>query len=147
MTTGKSIALPVWTFAGNVMYLLFHMLHRIVIAFLPRNKCLLISWLQPPSAVILEPKKIKSVTGSTFSLPICHEMMRPDAWAQLFVFFLSWFSNQLFHHPHHPQLFSSSLLSAIRMVSSAYLRWFSSSYLDSSLWVIQPSILHDVLYI
>ena len=65
MTTGKTIALTRQTFAGKVMSLLFNMLSRLVIAFLPRSKCLLISWLQPPSAVILEPKKIKSDTVST----------------------------------------------------------------------------------
>jgi len=61
------------------MSLLFNMLSRLVIAFLPRSKCLLISWLQSPSAVILEPQKIKSVTVSIVSLPICHEVMGPDA--------------------------------------------------------------------
>ena len=64
MTTGKTIALTRWTFVGKVMSLLFNMLSRLVIVFLPRSKCLLISWLQSPSAVILEPKKIKSVTVS-----------------------------------------------------------------------------------
>ena len=67
MTTGKTIALTMWTFVGKVMSLLFNMLSRLVIAFLPRGKHLLISWLQSPSAVILEPKKIKFVTVSTFS--------------------------------------------------------------------------------
>ena len=67
MTTGKTIALTRWTFVGKVMSLLFNMLPRLVITFLPRSKCLLISWLQPPSAVILEPKKIKSDTVSTVS--------------------------------------------------------------------------------
>ena len=71
MTTGKTITLTRWTFVGIVMSLLFNMLSRLVIAFLPRNKCLLISWLQSPSAVILEPPKIKSVTVSTVSPPIC----------------------------------------------------------------------------
>ena len=66
MTTGKTIALTRWTFAGKVMPLLFNMLSRLVITFLPRSKRLLISWLQSPSAVILEPKKIKSVTVSIF---------------------------------------------------------------------------------
>ena len=75
MTTGKTIALTRWTFVGKVMSLPFNMLSRLVIAFLPRNKCLLISCLQSPSTVILEPKKRKSVTVSTFSLLICHEMM------------------------------------------------------------------------
>ena len=78
MTTGKTIALTRWTFVGKVMPLLFNMLSRFVIAFLPRSKCLVISWLQSPSAVILEPKKIKSVTVSIVSPPICHEVMGPD---------------------------------------------------------------------
>ena len=79
MTTGKTIALTIWTFVGKVMSLLFNMLSRLVIAFLPRSKHLLISWLQSPSAVILEPLKIKSLTVSTVSLSICHEVMGPDA--------------------------------------------------------------------
>ena len=76
MTTGKTIALNRWTFVGKVMSLLFNMLSRLVITFLPRSKCLLISWLQSLSTVILEPKKIKSLTISS---SICHEVMGPDA--------------------------------------------------------------------
>ena len=72
LTTGKTIALTRWTFVGKVMSLLFSMLSRLVIAFLPRSKGLLISWLQSPSAVILEPRKIKSATVSTVSPSICH---------------------------------------------------------------------------
>ena len=79
MTAGKTIALTIQTFASKVMSLLFNMLSRLVIDFLPRSKCLLISWLQSPSAVILEPKKIKSVTVSTVYPSICHEVMGPDA--------------------------------------------------------------------
>ena len=79
MTIEKSISLTTWTFVGKVMSLLFNMLSRLVIAFLPRRKCLLISWLQSPSAVTLEPKKINSVTVSIISPPICHEVMGPDA--------------------------------------------------------------------
>ena len=75
MTAGKTIALTRWTFVGKVMSLLFNMLSRLVISFLPRSKYLLISWLQSPSAVILEAKKIKSVTLSTVSPFICHEVM------------------------------------------------------------------------
>ena len=75
MTTGKTIALTRRTFAGKVMFLLFNMLSRLVIAFLPRSKHLLISWLQSPSAVILEFKKIKSLTVSIVSPSICHEVM------------------------------------------------------------------------
>ena len=84
MTTGKTIALTRWTFVGKLMSLLFNMLHRLVIAFLPSGKGLLISWLQSPFAVILEPPKIKSDTVSTVSPSIFHEVMGPDA--MIFVF-------------------------------------------------------------
>ena len=84
MTTGKTIALTKWTFVGKVMSLLLNMLSRLVITFLPRNKCLFISWLQSPSAVILEPRKIKSDTVSTVSPSISHEVMGPDA--MIFIF-------------------------------------------------------------
>ena len=79
MTTGKTIALTRWTFVSKVMPLLFNMLSRFLIAFPPRSKRLLISWLQSLSAVILEPKKIESVTVSIVSPSICHEVMGPDA--------------------------------------------------------------------
>ena len=79
MTTGKTITLTRQTFVGKVMSLLFHMLSRLVITFLPKRKCLLISFLQLPSAVILEPPKIKSDTVSTVSPSISHEVMGPDA--------------------------------------------------------------------
>ena len=79
MTTGKTIALARWTSVGKVMSLFFNMLSRFVIAFLPRSKHLLISWLKSPSAVILEPKKIKSVTVSIACPSICHEVIGPDA--------------------------------------------------------------------
>ena len=78
MTTGKTIALTRRTFVGKVMSLLFNMLSRLVLTFLPRSKCLLISWLQSPSAVILEPRKIKSDTVSTVSPSICHKVMGLD---------------------------------------------------------------------
>ena len=84
MTTGKTIALTRRTFVGKVMSLLFNMLSRLVIAFLPRSKCLLISWLQSPSAVIFEPPKIKSDTVSTVSPSISHEVMGPDAMILVF---------------------------------------------------------------
>ena len=84
MTTGKTIALTRWTFVGKVMSLLFNMLSRLVITFLSRNKHLLISWLQSPSEVILEPRKIKSATVSTVYPPICHEVMGPDAMILVF---------------------------------------------------------------
>ena len=77
MTTGKTIVLTRWTFASKVMSLLFNMLSRLVIIFLPRNRCLFISWLQSPSEVILEPKIIKSLTVSIFRPSICHEVVGP----------------------------------------------------------------------
>ena len=84
MTTGNTIALTRWTFDGKVRSLLFNMLSRLVITFLPRSKCLLISRLQAPFAVILDPLKIKSDIISTVSPSICHEVMGPDA--MIFVF-------------------------------------------------------------
>ena len=84
MTIGKAIALTRQTLVGRVMSLLLNMLFRLVITFLPRSKCLLISWLQSPSAVILEPPKIKSDTVSTVSPSISHEVMGPDT--MIFVF-------------------------------------------------------------
>ena len=84
LTTGKTIALTRWTFVGKVMSLLFNMLSRLVIAILPRSKPLLISWLQSPSAVILEPKKIKSLTVCIVSPSICHEVVGPNAMILVF---------------------------------------------------------------
>ena len=84
LTTGKTVALTGWTFVGEVMSLLFNMLSRLVITFLPRSKHLLISWLQSPSTVILEPPKIKSDTVSTVSPSISHEVMGPDAMILVF---------------------------------------------------------------
>ena len=84
MTAGKTIALTRQTFVGKVISLLFNMLSRLVIAFLPRNKSLLISWLQSPFAVIFEPKKKKSLTVSIVSPSICHEVMGPDAMILVF---------------------------------------------------------------
>ena len=99
MTTAKTIVLTRWNFVSKVMSLLFNMLSRLVITFLPRSKCLLISWLQSPSAVILEPKKIKSDTVSTVSPSISLEVMGPDAMTLVF-WMLSCkptFSTLLFH--------------------------------------------------
>uniref|UniRef100_A0AC11DAE7 Uncharacterized protein n=1 Tax=Ovis aries TaxID=9940 RepID=A0AC11DAE7_SHEEP len=84
MTTGKTIALTRWTLVSKLMALLFNMLSRLVITFLPRSKHLLISWLQSPSAVIWEPKKIKSDVVSTVSPSVSHEVMGPDA--MIFIF-------------------------------------------------------------
>ena len=86
MTTGKTIVLTRWTFVVKVMFLLFYMLSRLVIAFLLRDKHLWISWLQSPSAVILEPRKIKSLTVSTVSPSICHDVVGLDA--MIFVFWM-----------------------------------------------------------
>ena len=84
MTTGKTIALTRQTLVGKVMSLLLNMISRLVITFLPRSKRLLISWLQSPSAVILEPQEIKSDTVSTVSPSISHEVMGPDAMILVF---------------------------------------------------------------
>ena len=106
MTTGITIALTRWTFVGKVISLLFNTLSRLVITFLPRSKHLLISWLQSPSAVILEPRKIKSAT-------VCHEVMGPDA--MIFIFWMlslkPTFSLSSF--TFIKRLFSSSSLSAL----------------------------------
>ena len=121
MTTRKTITLTTWTFVSKVMSLFFNILFRLVITVLPRSKHLLISWLQSPSAVILEPKKIQSVTVSIVSPSICHEVMGPGAMILSFlnVDFKPTFSLSSF--TFIKRLFSSSL-SAIRVVSSAYLR-------------------------
>ena len=98
MTAGKTIALTRWTFVGKVMSLLFNTLCRLVTAFLPRSKCLLISWLQSPSAVILEPPKIKSLTVSIVSPSICHKVMELDAMILVFwIWLLNHFFTLLFH--------------------------------------------------
>ena len=122
MTTKKTIALARQTFVGKVMSLLFNMLFRLVMTFLPRSKHLLISWLQSPSAVILEPPKIKSLTVSIVSPCICHEVMGLDA--MIFIYWILSFKPifPLSYYTFINRLFSSSSLSAIRVVSSAYLR-------------------------
>ena len=121
ITTGKTIALTRWTFVGKVMSLLFNMLSRLVITFLPRSKRLLISWLQSLSAVILEPQKTKSDTVSTVSPSICHEVMGPRA--MIFVFRMLSFRPTFLLSSFNfiMRLFGSSSLSAIKVVSSAYL--------------------------
>ena len=117
VTTGKTIALTRWTFVGIVMLLLFNVLSRLVIAFLPRSKRLLISWLQSPPGVILELKKIKFLTPS-----ICHKMM--GLVAMIFVFWMLCFKPTFSPSSFTfiKRLFSSSSFSAIRGVSSVYLR-------------------------
>ena len=148
MTTGKTIALTIRTFVGKVMSLLFNTLSRFVIAFLPRSKCLLISRLQSPSTVILEPKKIKSITVSIVSPCICHEVMGPNA--MIFVFW------KLSFKP----AFSLSSFTFIKrlfnffgfchkggVICIAEITDISPDNLDSSLYFIQPGISHDVLCI
>ena len=122
MTTGETIEMIIQTFVSKVMSLLFNMLSRFVIAFLSRSKCLLSSWLQSPSAVILEPPKIKSVTVSTVSPSICSELIWLDV--LIFVVWMLKFKPafSLYSFTFIKRLFSSSSLSAVRVVSSAYLR-------------------------
>ena len=131
MTTGKTIALTRWTFVGKVIVLLFNMLSRLVITFLPRSKRLLISWLQSPSAVILEPPKIKSDTVSTVSPSICHEVMGPEAmilafWMLSFKPTFSLFSLTFIKR------FFSSLLSAMKkwreVKSLSHVRLFATPW-------------------
>ena len=122
MTTGKTIALTRWTFVDKVMSLFFNMLSRLVKTFLPGSKCLLISWLQSPSAQILEPRKIKSDIVSTVSPSISHEVMGQDA--VILVFWMLSFKPtfSLYTFTFIKRLFSYFSLSAIRVVPSAYLR-------------------------
>ena len=122
MTTGKTIGLTIWTFVGKAMSLLFNMLSTFVMAFLPRSKHLLISCLQSPSAVIWESKKIKSVIVSIVSPSICHEVIGLDS--MILVFWMLSFKPafSLSSFTFIKRLFSSSSLSALRVVSSAYLR-------------------------
>ena len=122
MTTGKTIVLTRQAFVGKVMSLLFNMQSRLVITFLPRRKCLLISWLQSPSVVILKPKKIKPVMISIVSPSICHEVMGWDAMILVFWMFSFKPAFSLSSFTFIKRVFSSSSLSAIRVVSSAYLR-------------------------
>ena len=146
MTTGKTIALTIQTFVSKVMSLLFNTLPRFVIPFFPRSKCLLISWMQSLSAMILKPKKIKSVTVSIFFPSICHEEMGPDA--MILVFWMLSFKPafSLSSFTLIKRLFSSSSLPAIRVVIICIPEVVDASprNLDPSLWVIQPSISQDV---
>ena len=148
MITGKTVSLTIWTFVSKVMSLLFNMLSSfgIPIAFLPRNKCLLISWLQSMNTGILESKII---VCHCFSPSLCHEMMEKDAMNLIF-----WMLNfkpafSLFSFTFIKMLFNSYLLSAIRLFITCISEVFDSSTknLDSSFRFIQPSILYDVLCI
>ena len=122
ITNGKSIALTIWSFVSKVLSLLLNTLSRFVIAFLPRSRCLLISWLKSPSAVILEPKKIKSVTVSIVSPYVCHEVMGLNAMILVFEMLSLRPAFSLSSFTFSKRLFSSSLLSAISVGSSAYLK-------------------------
>ena len=143
LTTGKTIALTECNFDCKVMSLLFSTLSRFVIAFLPRSKCLLISWLQSPSLLIVKPPQMKSVTVFSFFPYTCHEVMGPDASNHSFFFLMLSFKRafSLSSLSFIKRLFSSSSLSSTRVVSYACLRhcyfswqsWFSLSF-------IQPGI-------
>ena len=149
MTTRKTIALSRQNFVGKVMSLLFNMLSRLVIAFLPRSKHLLISWLQSSPAVILEPKKIKSFTLSIVCPSICHEMIGPDA--LILVFWMLSF-NQLFHS--YLSLSSRGSLVLLHflhhkggVICISEVTDISPGSLDYSMCFFQPSVSHDVLCI
>ena len=122
ITTGKTIALTRWMFVSKVISLLFNTLSKFVIPVLPRSKCLLISWLWSPSALVLEPRKIKSVTTSTFSSTAYHEVMGLDA--VVLVFWLLSFKPafSLSSFMLIKRVFSCCSLYVIRVVSSTYLR-------------------------
>ena len=146
MTTGKTIALTRWTFVGKVMSLLLNMLSRMVIAFLTRSKHLLISWLQLPSAVILEPPKIKFLTVSIVSPSISHEVMGPEA--MILVFWMLSFKSTFslcFHFHQEAFYFLFAFCHKGGVICISEVIDISPSNLDSSLCFIQPSISHDVL--
>ena len=122
MTTGKTISLTTWTSVGIVMSLLFNTLSRFITAFLPRSSHLLISWLFSTSAVILEPEKRKPVSTSTLSPFICHEVMGLDAMILVFLIFSFRLVLSLSSFTLIKRFFSASAFSAIRVISSTYLR-------------------------
>ena len=142
MTTGKTIALTIQAFVGKVMTLLFNMLSRFVIAFLPRNNCLSVSWLKSPSALILELKKIKSVTISIISPSVCHEVMGPDA--MILVFWMLSLS-QLF--PSLLLLFLVALFSLLMLMCYSFAHIFILilfCYLELNLWKAHLSYFNKV---
>ena len=139
MTTGKIIALTRWSFVGKVMSLLFNVLSRLVIPFFPRSKCLLISWLQSLYAVILETKKIKSVTVSAFSPYICHEMVGLDAMILAF-----WVFSHLFHSPLSPSSRGSLVLLHFLQLGWCHQHIWGCWYFSQQSWfqlVIHPAWL------
>ena len=134
MTTGKTIDLTIWIFVSKVMSLLFNMLSRFVLAFLPRSKCLLISWLQSLSTVILEPKKVKSVTVSIVYPSTCHEVMGLDAmilafWMLSFKPAFSLSSFTLIKRLLVPLHFPPSEWYHLHIWSCCYFSWQPSFYL------------------
>ena len=142
MATGKTKALTTQSFVAKVISLLFNTMSRIVIAFLPKSKCLLILWLHSPSTVILEHKKIKYATISIFSPSIYHEVMGPHA--TILVFWMLSFKSafSLFSFTFIKKLFSFSLLSATRTLWSAYLRLliFLLAILIPASWLVMNSL-------
>ena len=138
--TGKIIALTRWTFVGKVMSLRFNVLCRLVIAILPRSKCLLISWLQSPSAVILEPKKIKSVMVFHCFPSLCHEVMEPGT--IIFIFWMLSFKPAffplLFHLHQEPLEFLFAFCHEGSVICISEVIDISPGSIDSSLWFIQP---------
>ena len=152
MTTGKTIALTRRAFVGKVMFLLFNMLSRLVIAFLPRSKLfkfhsfLLISWLQSPSAVILEPREIKSLIVSIVSPSIHHEVMGPDAMILVFsmLSYKPTFSLSSFIFIKRPTFFFT-LCHKGGVICISELIDISSGSLDSNLCFSQPGISYDIL--
>ena len=145
MTTGKIIALTVRIFVSKVMSLPFNTLSKFVIALHPKSKHLLILWLQPLHAVILEPNKIKSATISRFYPSICHEVMRPEG--MILIFWMLSFK-PAFHSPLLPLSRGSSVPLCFLPLEWYHLHiwgcWNSPSNFDSILRSIQPSILHDI---
>ena len=149
MTTGKTIALTLWIFVHKVMSLPFKMLSRFVTAFLPKSKHLLISWLQLPSAVILEPEKIKSVNISTFFPFICHEVMGLDA---MIYFFECWVLSHLFNSSLSPSSRHSLVPLSFLPLEWYHLHIWSCWYFSWQSWFqlvcfLQPGVSHDALWI
>ena len=145
MTTRKTIALTIQMFVGKMMFLLFNTLSRFVIAFLPRSKSALISWLQSLSTVILEPKKITSVTVSILSPSICHEVWDQLPWSS---FFECGVLSQLFHFSSSTfikRLFSSFAVCHESGKICLLRLYIHLLEIESSLWFILPCISHDVL--
>src|SRR5574337_559171 len=137
MTTGETVALTRWTFVGKAMSLLFNMLSRLIITFLPGSKRLLISWLQSLSAMILEPRKIKSATVSTLSPTICHDLRFLNVEFEANFFTLHFH----FHQEAFEFLFTFCHKGIVICISEVID--ISPSNLDSSLCFFQPSVSHD----